>query len=529
MLGAMNGPAGARVEDRRGLCLAAGWAAAAAAALVALYLRHRHTSLDGDFQGWASASCMLMARAFNQLGAAHMHFVPVQNNLPVGNDPDVYLHWPPLYPLVLAFFLRIFGDDVGSGRMLALLITLLSGGVVALIAKRLYSLRTGLLAAFFFFTVRATYEGASPLLQQPLAMLFALCAVLCFLYGTGIGAGEASNGSRWFALAGAACVAFSIGSAWDPVFVPFSLLVTGLWLRERKAMALAGAYCAVAVLTFVAVEADYLLAYPQLFANQFATILYRAGMHFNTSSSIRLHTFVDAAHFEEQYGLIASYWRALRNVVMYFSSITLVASALLAAMWVRGSVRQRSAETWLIGSLLLPVVVWCAIMRNYVAIHPFSLVLAAPFAAIASGVVLDRLWSWFAARSEERPIWWALAVALPVVVLLPLLMQYRDSAVVSNAEFTDLSPLIRDNTPADAVVLTPAESLVPTYYSRRHLVRGIETDATLREALVLAHQDFPGSPLFFAVRDLDRSGVAQSLAALPPGIRRGDSVLYRLP
>ena len=517
------------MDDRRGLCLAAGWAAAAAAALVALYLRHRHTSLDGDFQGWASASCMLMARAFNQMGAAHMHFVPFQNNLPVGNDPDVYLHWPPLYPLVLAFFLRVFGDDVGSGRMLALLITLLSGGVVAMIAKRLYSLRTGLLAAFFFFTVRATYEGASPLLQQPLAMLFALCAVLCFLYGTGIGgSGETDEGSWWFAVAGAVCVALSVGSAWDPVFVPFSLLATGLWLRERKAVALGAAYCAVAVLTFVAVEADYVLAFPQLFANQFATILYRAGMHFNTSSSVRLHTIVDAAHFDQQYGVVASYWRALRNVVMYFSSITLVAAALLAAMWVRGGVRQRSAETWVIGSLLLPVVVWYAVMRNYVAIHPFPLVLAAPFAAIASGVILDRLWSWFAARSEEKPIWWALAVALPVVVLLPLLMQYRDAAMVTNAEFTDLSPLIRDNTPPGAVVLTPAESLVPTFYSQRHLVRGIETDATLREALALAHQDFPGAPLFFAVRDLDRSGVAQSLSALPPGVRRGDSVLYRV-
>jgi len=109
--------------------------AAAALALIALYARLLHLSFDGDYQGWASASCMTMAHSFNQLGALHLHFVPVQNNLPLGSDPDVYLHWPPLFPLLLSVVTRVLGDHESSGRLFALTITLATTCVVMAIAR----------------------------------------------------------------------------------------------------------------------------------------------------------------------------------------------------------------------------------------------------------------------------------------------------------------------------------------------------------------------------------------------------------
>jgi len=530
-----SGPEEPRATSAR-LGFAALWAVVSTLSLVALYWRHRHNSLDGDFQGWASASCMVMARAFNQLGAIRTHFLPFQNNLPVGLDPDVYLHWPPLYPLVLSFFLRLLGDDPLSGRILALLITLGCGTFVLLIAKRLYSLRVGLLAVFFYFTSRATFEGSAPLLQQPLAMLFALASVYCFLRA--VAWNEPAGTQRTslpFAVLGIVSTMLTLAAAWDPVFIPFGLLATAMWLRHRPAVRLAAAYCVVAVLTFAGIEADYVLSYPKLFANQFATIAYRAGMHFNADTSVRLHTIVDQAHFSEQYGLFASYWRALRFVDLYFGPLLLVGCCVFLALWFRQREARRSANTpalastWLIGSLLLPAIVWYVLMRNYVAIHPFPLVLPAPFVAISCGVLFNAIWMRFADSSSDKPLRWLLLLVVPLIVLHPLLVQYRDAEGEPPQEFANLSPLIQSGTPENAIVLTPSESLVPTYYCHRHLVRGIENDAWLAQATVQAHHDFPGAPLFLAVRDFDAPGFHNGLNAATRIARRGDSTLYTLP
>jgi hypothetical protein len=60
-------------------------------------------------------------------------------------------------------------------------------------------------------------------------------------------------------------------------------------------------------------------------------------------------------------------------------------------------------------------------------------------------------------------------------------------------EFESLSTIIRDRTPG-AVVLTPAESLVPVYYSQRHVIRGINSDAWHTWAIPQARKEFPGAP-----------------------------------
>src|SRR5206468_11295223 len=47
-----------------------------------------------------------------RFGLFELGFVPVQNNPPLTASPDAYLHWPPLYPVVLALVFRLFGDGV---------------------------------------------------------------------------------------------------------------------------------------------------------------------------------------------------------------------------------------------------------------------------------------------------------------------------------------------------------------------------------------------------------------------------------
>ncbi|HTC73977.1 MAG TPA: glycosyltransferase family 39 protein [Edaphobacter sp.] len=523
---------------------AALWLAIAALALVALYARLLHVSFDGDYQGWASASCMTMAHSFNQLGALHLHFVPIQNNLPLGSDPDVYLHWPPLFPLLLSVVTRILGDHESSGRLFALTITLATTGVVMAIARRLYGTRVALLSGFFFLTARATYEGGRAILHQPLAMFFGSATVLLFLLALDIPT-EAIPASplpasrrRLFAILGLFATICTVFTAWDPIFIPFGLLFSSLYLRRRNAIRLAGLYLVAAVLTFVAVQVDYILSYPALFKNQFATIAFRAGLKFNVESSMRLHTIVDSVHYTtSQLSFIGTYSHALRWLFEGFGTFTLLAPFLFLALWFQGDRRQNLSAVYLLGGLGLPWLIFYAAMRNYVSIHPFALVLGAPFLAITSGFVLDRIWDRLhtagVADNNRRHLLRVMVAIFPLLVLYPLFMAVRNAKIPFEVpQYQYLSPIIQHNTPPEAVTLSSAQSAVPIYYSDRHIVRGIVTPELLQLAIPQARAAFPGSPLFFALQDepdIDRASFTTTLQQFTPIAHQGDSTLYAIP
>jgi 4-amino-4-deoxy-L-arabinose transferase-like glycosyltransferase len=525
---------------------AAFWLAVSALALAALYARLLHLSFDGDYQGWASASCMTMAHSFNQLGALHTHFVPIQNNLPLGADPDVYLHWPPLFPLLLSIVTRVLGDHESSGRLFSLTITLATTCIVIAIARRLYGTRIALLSGFFFLTARATYEGGRAILHQPLAMFFGSATVLLFLFaldlpGTVISTDAAppsTSRRRVYATLGLFATICTVLTAWDPIFIPFGLLLSSVYLRRRDAIRLAGLYLFANVLTFVAVQADYILAYPALFRNQFATIAFRAGLKFNVESSMRLHTIVDSVHYTtSQLSFIGTYSHALRWLFEGFGTFTLLAPFLFLALWLQPDRRQNISAVYLLGGLGLPWLLFYAIMRNYVSIHPFALVLGAPFLAITSGYVLDRIWDHLhtatIADNNRRHLLRVMLVIFPLLTLYPLFMAVRNARVPFEApQYQDLSVIIQHNTPPSAVTLSSAESAVPIYYSDRHIVRGIATPALLKLAIPQARAAFPESPLFFAIQDtpdIDRASFTDVLQQFTPIAHRGDSTLYAIP
>ena len=517
---------------------AAFWFALAVFALIALYARLLHLSFDGDFQGWASASCMTMAHSFNQLGALHTHLVPIQNNLPLGSDPDVYLHWPPLFPILLSFVTRVLGDHESSARLFALTITLATACVVAAIARRLYGTRTALLSGFFFLTARATFEGGRAILHQPLAMFFGSATVLFFLLAVDAPSSAVrypAARKRLFAALGLLATVCTVLSAWDPIFIPFGLLLSSIYLRRRDAIRLAGLYLFAAIVTFLAIQADYILSYPALFKNQFATIAYRAGIKFNGGSSMRLHSIVDLVHYSvNQLSFLGTYSFTLRWLFQSFSSFTLLAAFLFLAFWLQPSRRQNDAAVYLIGGLCLPWLLFYALMRNYVAIHPFALVLGAPFLAIASGFVLDRIWEFLDTAdpvgNDRRYLLRVMIIVLPLLTLYPLLTNIRDAKIpYEPPQFQDFSSIIQRNTPPNAVTLSATESAVPIYYSDRHIVRGIATPELLHLAIPQARAAFPDSLLFFALQDVDRPRFFQALPHFTVVARQGDSTLYAVP
>jgi hypothetical protein len=514
------------------------WCSMAFVAIIAFFLRRLHVGLEGDPYISASASCLTMARAFNTFGALHMHFVPFQNNFPVGLDPDVYLHWPPLYPLVLAGFLRVFGETtLAGGRILELLIVLLTSAIVMLIASRLFTSRVALLSGFFYLTCRPSFEGSLSILHQPLAMLFASASVLFFLLAVKPAAhADLQNQTDTqaptnlpFALLGVLSVILAILTAWDPIFVSFGLLAGAVYLRHRAGIRLAIAYISAAVLTFIGVQANYILNYPVLFKNQLATIAYRAGMHFNGDSSVRLHTIIDRTHYAIQDPPYILFLQICDNTYKLIGPIALLGCCLAFAVWFRSArLREHHPEpssVWLLFGLGLPWIVWFIAMPNYVSIHTFPLVLATPFAAIASAVMLNAIWNFLSTGPRHKTILWVMVYIFPLLVLFPLIRAIHLHA--DTLQYGDFSSLIRA-TPPNAVVLTPCVSFVPIYYSRRHLVRGIQSDQWLQRSIIEAHAAFPGSPLFLALQDSDRKDFPDTLPHLALLAQQGDSEIYEL-
>jgi hypothetical protein len=176
-------------------------------------------------------------------------------------------------------------------------------------------------------------------------------------------------------------------------------------------------------------------------------------------------------------------------------------------------------------------------MRNYVSIHPFALVLGAPFLAITSGYVLDRIWDRLhtatIADNNRRHLLRVMLVIFPLLTLYPLFMAVRNARIpYEPPQYQDLSVIVQHNTPPNAVALSSAQSAVPIYYSDRHIVRGIVTPDLLRLAIPQARAAFPGSPLFFAIQDIpdiDRASFTDTLKQFAPVAHQGDSTLYAIP
>ena len=296
---------------------------------------------------------MTMAHSFNQLGALHLHFVPIQNNLPLGSDPDVYLHWPPLFPLLLSFVTRILGDHESSARLFALAITLATACVVLAIARRLYGTAHALLSGFFFSPPTAIYDGGRAILDHPLTKIFGI-RHRPFLPP---GKSKYPPAAEQFIQPQQTLrrlSAFSSSSAPSPPSWTLALSHSASSSHPSTCAAATPpvwvvGYLIANVITFIAVHADYILAYPALFRHQFATIAYRAGLKFDVYSSLRLHTIVDTVHYSTaHFSFLGTYSHILRWLYESFGNFYSLAPFLfldlLATSPIADKTQQRSTS-----------------------------------------------------------------------------------------------------------------------------------------------------------------------------------------
>src|SRR5689334_22765726 len=111
---------------------------ACVAALVAIADAWSRLSQRFDYEhAWISAHFATSARAFASEGVLPLHGVPIVNNPPFERPPLAYLHWPPLYSMMLAWVFEGFGGSETAGHALMLLFLCINTVLIGWLAHAL--------------------------------------------------------------------------------------------------------------------------------------------------------------------------------------------------------------------------------------------------------------------------------------------------------------------------------------------------------------------------------------------------------
>lgn len=492
---------------------AARWARAATVAALAacavvlamevwLFLRTASRPFDGEPHAWGSAHFATIARSYVRHGIVALRGLPIVNNPPLGDRPDVYVHWPPLFGILLGRAFAVWGESERVARTLAAVIALASVPAFWFLGRSFLDRRGAALGTLAYATVPAFVVYARLVQANLLCIALGMVALGAFLRAV---APERLD-RRWAAL-GLVAHALAVAAWWgDGALLGVPLLVAGAASRSRRVVRLALAYVAVAAVTAAAFMAGMLVAAPAAAAELWATVVFRAtGTAGEGLRSGGLHTLPSRLYYTFNPGWgtkLAAYGDQAIALVGWVGLGTLAVAAFLAA---RGR-RERGASPGLLAAAGTCGVwgLWYLLMSNQAADNDFQMLLAAPAVGVAAGFAGTTL---LRARSRR-------ALAAGAVAAVALLLVVQTAALVRKAAapyqpsgLVEFAREIRDATPPDAIVLVASPSMVPVYYSDRHVIRGIADGAAVQEATALAAREYPRSPVYLAVepRDVDPS------------------------
>jgi hypothetical protein len=88
---------------------------------------------------------------------------------------------------------------------------------------------------------------------------------------------------------------------------------------------------------------------------------------------------------------------------------------------------------------------------------------------------------------------------------------------------------IRNNTPVDAVVIATTASMVPVYYSERHIIRAVEDETVLKEVFPVVADRSGTRPIYLALLPILDSGRFPNVSRnLTPVYEGNDLLLFSL-
>lgn len=414
-----------------------------------------------DPHGWVEAHHATMARDFATGGILRHGILPVQNLPPQGEQLDGYNHWPPLFPMMVAGWWTIFGEGEAQARLLMLLVLVLGAWGIATLATAAGA-RHGWIAAVIWLVVPLQMVFGLKLIHLQAALVAGIWAFALKLRGH----------PRWAAV----CAAVAMSFSWEPglaIGLAFLLAPRG----ERRSwfglVATVGA-------TFVAILGFYALSRPDLLENLRAALVMRSGLDPTALHHTDLHGFYDGVKISRPYAFMESLhkWRLRAN-----QSFGLL---LLAVVGLSPFLARRLPRTmWTVTLAWLgALAAWFLIFRNHATVHAYEMQLCLPFVALA----IAGACSW-----ERMP-----RVVLVILTVVTLahggLSAYKRFKIRPTAEpelDVRIGREIQAQVPQGSIVILPGHSMLPLWYTQRHVFRGVSTPMAYESMLARYQELYP--------------------------------------
>ena len=484
--------------------------------------------------GWVSAHFATIAKSYLEHGIIALGGVPIQNNPPLTMFPDAYLNWPPLYPLVVSAVFAVFGESEVVHHLLATVINLALGVTLAGLVYRRFGVPAASVTAIAFFNAPILAKYGHVGSQLHLALL--LCVISLWLFCAAANRFREGRSSAWiFAAIGCGVFSLSILSSWEPVLAVPGIAVLSLISRDWKSFALSVCYGIVAVVTVSAVFAIYWMQYDYFGDAIMQRIMLRAG--FEVAYDPAVSAMFESPHFiqetHEPRGDVNS------NYLFKVSFSALLMQGLLGLVGIMMIYklpiwRRRESLGFVVAGVASIYVLWAVFMRQHMDIHLYQLLVLAPVAAICAGVLIGLLLSDgagfrypdFTARRTMLLVLLvpAVALAMKAPVALNLFENHNPAA---SGEITFARQINRLTEPG-SIVVHADRSMVPVYYSDRHVIRSVRDEQTFgnnREAIETLCAD---CPIYLAVPDEYRDRFAEFIAANDPLSGDAGGVLFKL-
>ncbi len=342
---------------------------------------------DRDSGAWEHAHMALMARSFAQEGVFRLGGVPIQNNPPLGTQPDTYVHWPPLFAILMGMAFRVFGESVATANSFALFINVLY--FFSLRPPRQTHLWQGCRRPLVVWLARIA--GVRFAWVVPLTVNAGVTAIMLALYFRFLRATVSVLDWRWI-WAGAIAVAIGTLLSWEPLLLGFVLLGLAIWRRSKPRMIAAATYAAAGLASMSLILLAYMTSSPELRSDLGATIRYRMAVRSVGAASIPIHALVDSMYYIDQPTKKELLLGGIDRLYLVGGSLGVLAvAALLLATWDKRN--QRNDLVFTVGALLGVWVGWFVIFPNHAYGHEYQWLLAAPLFGLAFGAGLDDLHS----------------------------------------------------------------------------------------------------------------------------------------
>jgi len=265
--------------------------------------------------------------------------------------------------------------------------------------------------------------------------------------------------------------------------------------------------------------------------------LFRTGLVGFSPGPLVVHAvFHEVNYSASSLALIHMLWRFIGRLQLIGPLGIVAVGGILVTGWTRRHSVNDGRLTVLFAGLISSWLLWFVLMANHAFVHDYQMLLAVPVGGAALGVGLVALID-LVKRAENGSTLAAMRlvtlVIIPMVMLMPLTRETKDRLVASRDRYEHSGVTyawdIKSSTEPGAVVMIPDVSMVPVYYSKRHIIRGVADDSIVEKVVGRVGQVFPRSTTYLALSPGDLKKFPRSLGQYPAIARTKHLVLLALP